>query len=160
MAAKKAMVSKLGGYTVFGLATLFGPGSVVAFFVFLFAGSPNLIRLELGEVGLLSFDAILCVVFFLQHSCMIRRSFRRWVGKRLPDHYDGAFFAIASGIVLLAFLVLWQESMTTVVTFQNSSRWFFHSLYFLCLAGFGWCLWALGSLDPFGIQPLFDHLRG
>ncbi|MCD6353574.1 MAG: isoprenylcysteine carboxylmethyltransferase family protein [Proteobacteria bacterium] len=151
---------KLSACILFVLSAILGPGTVVALFLFLYAGSPNLVNLKLSEPALLCVDALLCFAFFIQHSSMIRKSFRRWVTRLLPAHYDNAFFAIASGIVLLVLLLLWQESTHTLLSFQNSGWWFFRALFFLSLSGFAWCFWALGFLDPFGLKPFLNHLRG
>ena len=156
----RTLHTKPFAYLLFVLSVLLGPGTVVALFLFLYNGSLDLVNLKLREPELLVFDAFLCFAFFIQHSCMIRKSFRESLTRVLPTHYDNAFFAIASGIVLLILLIFWQESAHTLLSFQNSAYWFFRSLFFISLCGFTWCFWALGFLDPFGLKPFLNHLRG
>ncbi|UCE61419.1 MAG: isoprenylcysteine carboxylmethyltransferase family protein [Phycisphaerales bacterium] len=143
------------------MAWLIGSVSLVAFFVpFLFAGSLNLVDLALGETAKLAWDVLLCLVFFLQHSGMIRRSYRQWSGRFIPQQYDGATYTIASGVALLLLVVLWQESAHILAAPGGILRWLLRTIYFLSIAGFAWGMLALGSFDAFGVRPIIDRLRG
>ena len=151
---------RFSAYTSLGLAGLLGGGTLFLFMVFLYVGPMNWIRLELGETASLWLNACLCLAFFVQHSVMIRRSFRQRLGRFLPREFDPAFFAIASGVVLIVLIAFWQESSYTVANAAGFWSWLLRAVYFLCLAGFFWGMWALGVFDPFGVIPLRDHLRG
>lgn len=146
-------------YGILIVASLVGGGALALFVVFLFAGSPNLVHLGLGEAQVLWLDAGLCLAFFVQHSGMIRRAFRQRLARVLSARYDGAVYAIVSGVVLLAVIVLWQESASTVAVPGTSVRWLLRAFYFLSLAGFVWGIWALGFFDPCGVTPILAHLR-
>jgi protein-S-isoprenylcysteine O-methyltransferase Ste14 len=151
--------SKSTAYMVMSLAVLFGSGSLLAFLVFLLAGSPELIRLNLRASEVLWWDAGLSMAFFIQHSGMVRRSFRRWLARFLPEEYAGALYAIVSGIVLLAVIALWQKSSVTFLTVNGVLRWLFYIAYVLAIAGFIWGITALGAFDPYGLRPLLGRLR-
>jgi protein-S-isoprenylcysteine O-methyltransferase Ste14 len=142
------------------LAVLFGGGSLMAFWVFLLAASPELVSLNLGADEVLWWDTGLCIAFFIQHSGMVRRSFRQRLAHFLPAEYEGAVYAIASGIVLLILIALWQKSGTTFTVPRGVFRWLFHITYFLSFAGFIWGTRALGAFDPFGLRPILGRLRG
>jgi protein-S-isoprenylcysteine O-methyltransferase Ste14 len=142
------------------LAALLGGGTLLAFLLFLLAGSLNLVNLPLDETQVLWLDAFLCPAFFVQHSVMIRRSFRERLASFVSPQYDAALFAIASGVVLGGVLVFWQASALTLAAPQGMARWGLRAVYFLSIAGFAWGIAALGSFDPFGITPILDHLRG
>jgi protein-S-isoprenylcysteine O-methyltransferase Ste14 len=147
-------------YVVLSLAVLFGGGSLFAFLVFLLAGSPELISLNVRANAVLWLDAGLSLAFFLQHSGMVRKSFRRRLTRLLPEEYKGALYAIASGIVLLAVIVLWQKSSTTFIVVHGVFRWLFYLGYVLSFAGFIWGIKALGAFDPYGLRPILGRLRG
>jgi hypothetical protein len=79
------------------LAIVLGGGSLVFFF---WPGRPMLLHMRFSPAGALWWDALLSLLFFTQHSVMIRRSVRRRLATVNPARYDGAFYAIASGLVL------------------------------------------------------------
>jgi hypothetical protein len=74
-------------YLVIGLSGLLGVGSLVAFTVFLYAGSFGPVSFGLGHKGALWMDAGLSLLFFIQHSGM--RSEDRSVNG-LPDLFPGS----------------------------------------------------------------------
>jgi protein-S-isoprenylcysteine O-methyltransferase Ste14 len=147
-------------YVVLGMTGLLGGGTLFAFMLFLYIGPFELVKLGLGESTALWLNSCLCLAFFLQHSLMIRRSFRKAVARFLPAEYDAAFFSIASGIVLLLMLVFWQESAYRLGGAQGTVRLLLRGVYLLSFAGFIWGMGALGVFDPFGLIPILDHLRG
>jgi len=147
-------------YIVLGLAGLVGGGSLIAFMVFLFVGSLNLVDIGLDESKVLWLDAGLSLSFFIQHSGMVRKSFRQWLARFTPEEYGGALYAIASGVVLSVLIVFWKESAQTVVAPGGIFRWLFRAVYLLSLAGFVWGTRALRFFDPFGFRPILGRLRG
>jgi len=152
-------VNRLTAYLVLGLAGLIGGGTLLLFMVYLYIGSLKLVTLGLSESDILLLDAFLCLLFFVQHSVMIRKSFRERLARFLPSEYDSAFFAIVAGFVLLMLLVHWQESSYLIAAPQGILWWLLRAVFFLSLAGFAWSLWALGEFDPFGILPILNHLH-
>jgi len=151
---------RLTKYAMFGLAALLGPCALLVFALFLFAGSLDLVNLKMGETEKLWVDAGLCMAFFMQHSTMIRKSFRKRLVQLIPEGYSGVLYTIASSIVLLLLIVFWQESAYSLAMPHNVVRWFSRTLYFLSIAGFFWGVKALGFFDPFGLKAILDHLRG
>jgi len=143
-----------------GLARIFGGMSLLIFMIFLFVGSLSLLDMHLDESGVLWLDAGLSLLFFIQHSGMIRKPFRRWLARFIPEEYTGAIYAIASGIVLLLVILLWQTSTQTVVTLSGLLRWSLRAVFFLSLFGFYWGVKALRVFDPFGLRPILNRLRG
>jgi protein-S-isoprenylcysteine O-methyltransferase Ste14 len=144
-------------YLAAGSALLLGGGSLVVFTLFLFFGSFNLVNLGLGQGGVLLLDAGLSLLFFLQHSGMVRRKFRRSLATIMPEEYYAAFYAIASGAVLLAVIFFWQEGALLVAAPPGLLRWSFRVLFCLAIAGFLWCGLSLKYFDPFGIGPLLGR---
>ena len=86
-------------YVLLTLAYLFGTLSLLLWMVFLFHGSLNLVNLGLGEIPAFCLNACLSLVFFAQHSIMIRSSFRHWMARFVSTEYHNALYTISSGIV-------------------------------------------------------------
>jgi protein-S-isoprenylcysteine O-methyltransferase Ste14 len=154
------IMSKYTAYIMISLARILGGISLLVFMIFLFVGSLNLLDMHLSESGVLWFDAGLSLLFFIQHSGMIRKPFRRWLAGFVPEEYAGAIYAIASGIVLLLVILLWRGSTHTILTPSGLFRWSLHAVSFLCLLGFYWGVKALRFFDPLGLRPILNRLRG
>jgi hypothetical protein len=90
-------------YFVISATGLIGGGSLVLFLIFLYVGSFDWVNFGLKEPTVLAFDALLCFVFFVQHSTMIRKSFKNRLRKIIPSHYHGAFYSISSSTSKMEF---------------------------------------------------------
>jgi len=130
------------------------------FGVFLFFGPLPLVRMGYSEPVALAWDGLLSLVFFGQHSSMLRRGVRGQLARVIPAHYHGALYAIASGVVLIAVVVLWQPSSVLLYAFEGSSRWLVRGLFLLAMVGMAWGTLALGTFDPLGLAPLRVPERG
>ena len=146
-------------YTVMGLAYLLSGISLLPWVVFTVCGSFGAVDLRLGEWEKLLFNLGLSVAFFLQHSGMVRASFRQTIFKGINPAYHPALYAIFSGTVLLAVVLLWQRSSYPVFLASGAYRWFFYLLSVGALAGFIWGGIALGKPDMLGIRPIVYRLH-
>ena len=151
---------RLPAYLVIALALLIGDGALIAFMIFAFAGPPGFLDLGLGQREVLWFDAGLSLLFFVQHSGMVRNSFRRWTARFIPKEYDLAFYAIASGAVLLAVTLCWQETPRLLQAPSGVFRWSLRAVYWLSLPGLVWGVLSLRFFDPCGVWPIVLRLRG
>jgi protein-S-isoprenylcysteine O-methyltransferase Ste14 len=149
-----------GAYVIMILTCLIGGVSMLIWLVFLFHGSLNLVNLGLSEIASLGLNTCLCLAFFIQHSTMIRRSFRHWLAKFIGTDYHGAVFTIASGVVLLILVVFWQKSAHLLAAPKGILRWLLRTVFFLSIVGFNWGIRALGFFDPFGLSPILNSMRG
>jgi protein-S-isoprenylcysteine O-methyltransferase Ste14 len=156
----ESSASRFSAYMMLLLAYLVGAVSMLVLVIFLFNGSLNLVTLGLDETAALGLNTCLCLAFFIQHSTMIRRPFRRWLAQFIKPHYHGALYSIASGVFLLILVVFWQKSAHTLTAPQGILRWLLHAVFFLWFGGFYWGMRALGSFDAFGIAPILRYLRG
>ncbi len=152
--------AKFVAYLALVLAGLIGAASMLAFMVFLYAGPLGVVDLGLSATVLLAWDTLFCIAFFLQHSGMIRRSFRRGLARIIPPHYHGAVYTVVSGTVLLSLVLFWQESADTLINLQGPLRWIVRAAFFVSIAGLVWGVRAFGSFDAFGLDPILNHLRG
>ncbi|MFC1824756.1 methyltransferase family protein [Thermodesulfobacteriota bacterium] len=142
------------------VANVMGGASMLLFAIFLFIGSFRFVNMGLPEIPLLVWDGVLSIIFFIQHSFMIRRNFRARLSKYMPSHYNNAVFTIISGLVLTAVVVFWQTSTTVLYEFHGVFRWIARIIFFMAIAGIGWGVLALKSFDPFGRREIKAHLNG
>lgn len=151
-------MSKPLSVTLFVLALGLGLGSV-----FLFAGVPlgalRIVSPEWSLMTVLLWDVGLSMLFFLQHSGMIRKPFRAWLARFIDRRYHAVIYGIASGIALAAVVLLWQPSRAPLYDLTGVAR---HLSQGLSIAAFGFFVWGACSLrpfDPLGLVPLVAHLR-
>ncbi|HSN54442.1 MAG TPA: isoprenylcysteine carboxylmethyltransferase family protein [Candidatus Sulfomarinibacteraceae bacterium] len=150
----------VAGRVVVLAAKVLGVASLLAFALFLLAGPVRLVELGTGLTGALVVDAALSLLFFVQHSGMVRRSFRTRLEHWLPLPYHGAVYTIASAVALILLLVLWQPTGDVLVSVGPPWRWLLRGLFVVAVAAFVWGLDSLGSFDGLGVRPLKAHLRG
>ena len=153
-------MSKYTAYIMIGMARILGGMSLLVFIIFLFAGSLNLLDMHLDESEVLWLDAGLSLLFFIQHSGMIRKPFHCRLARLIREEYAGAIYAIASGIVLLLVILLLQTSTQTIITPSGFLRWSLRAIFFFSLLGFYWGIKSLRFFDPFGLGPIFNRLQG
>jgi len=146
-------------YLIIYSAVLLGGSSLIAFILFLLIGSFHILNLELSKIEILFVDTGLSLLFFIQHSVMIRKTFQQKATRFLPPHSYSAFYAIISGITLIVLIILWQKSSCSFGTITGIYRYLFRLLFFLSIAGFIWGMRALRFFDPYGIRPILYDLR-
>jgi methanethiol S-methyltransferase len=130
----------------------------IVFWFFLFRGSFTIIDLHMSEGSALLIDAFWSIIFFLQHSILVRPGIKRRLAKFIPEEYYSAFYGFTSGIFLLPVLILWQRSPTLIASADGIMYWILRVLFFLCSAGFFWGSQALGSFDMLGVKRLLRYL--
>jgi methanethiol S-methyltransferase len=140
------------------LASSVGVGSVVAF-----AGWPlGALRLTSpawSEPRVLAWDAALSMLFFVQHSGMIRKNIRARMAQSIPQIYLPAIYAVASGLALLLIVLLWQPSQVRILSLAGPARAVAHGLSVAAIGLFVWGMHTLRSFDPLGLGPVAGHLR-
>jgi protein-S-isoprenylcysteine O-methyltransferase Ste14 len=82
---------------------------------------------------------------------MVRRGHKAALAKLIPEYAHGAIYALVSGIVLLATVVLWQPTGTMLFELQGFWRWAVRGVFFLAIAGMAWGVSVLEAFDPFGV---------
>ena len=152
--------NRWGAYSVIILAYLIGGGSLLLFGAFLIAGPFTFIRFAISEAQALILNGVVSLVFFTQHSGMIRTAFRTWFACVIPSLYHPAIYAVTSGLALTAVVLLWQPSPRVLFRLQGNLQWLTRALSLLAIAGFIWGVRALRAFDPFGLVPILFRLRG
>jgi methanethiol S-methyltransferase len=158
--SRTSLHRKLISSSALVLGVLLGGASLLLFTIFLFTGPLQLVRMRLSERTVLAWDGFISLVFFVQHSGMLRTRFRARLSGIIPHYYHGALFAILSGAILIPVVVFWQSSSITLYELQGFPRWLARCVFLLAIAGFGWGAYALRSFDPFGIDSIRAHLTG
>jgi protein-S-isoprenylcysteine O-methyltransferase Ste14 len=141
------------------LSAFLGSVSLLAFGLVLALGPFEIVSLGLTVPSALAWDAVLCLVFFVQHSGMIRRPLRDRLGRFLSPHLLPALYSIASGVALLILIVLWQRA-PVLLTVDGGLRWALRGAFLLAGFGFLWAVHSLRSFDTFGLEPIRAKLRG
>lgn len=141
------------------LAAAIGISALIAFTIFLFTGPWKTLTLYEDTRHVLVFDLCLSMLFFVQHSGMIRQSFQTWFSRFFPAYYHGATFSIASGICLYCVTFLWQESAQTIATASDTLRLGMRVLFLAALGGIIWSYVILRSFDSFGLREIRCHLQ-
>jgi protein-S-isoprenylcysteine O-methyltransferase Ste14 len=141
-------------------AVLAGRLSLLGFVCFIFGGSLDLFQMHLPLSGWLVWDALLSLLFFVQHSGMIRRSFRERMANRISNRYHGAVFTLASSFALFLLVIFWQSSGSPLIDLRGPLRWLARGVFFAAAAGIGWGFWSLKGFDPYGVGSIKAHLSG
>jgi protein-S-isoprenylcysteine O-methyltransferase Ste14 len=144
---------KPGALMLVGGAYVLGGGGMLAWLAFLLLGPPVPWESGLGMTGRLTMDALLCLLFFFQHSLMVRREFRLRLTRMVRADFHGAFFASASGLCLLVLVLLWQPAGTASWTPPGWVRWTMLGIFLAAGAGTWWGSRALGEFDALGVKP-------
>lgn len=153
------LLEKACAWGVYLLAAGLGGASLIAFGMFLYAGPVGLVDFDFGIHGDLAIDTGLSTLFFFQHSWMVRRPVRRRLARRVKEHYLDAAYAIASGIVLLAVVMLWQES-GPILWQATNGFWWAARLIFVLAIGIGiWAGLSLKGFDSFGLRSIRHRFR-
>jgi protein-S-isoprenylcysteine O-methyltransferase Ste14 len=143
---------------IMALAAVLGGSSIA---LFAWDARPTLVPLTWPPGTALAWDAFLSLAFFVQHSGMVRRPFRARLARVLPARYDGAFYAICSGLALSLVVVLWQRVDIPVFRLEGAARWVAVALSgvavaLLLVSGYA----VRRTIDIFGLRPIRAHLRG
>ncbi len=155
-----AAVGLVGPRSTSFLSVFIGGGSLILFGYFLVVGAPFRIDIARSDAARLVFDSLLCLVFFVQHSGMVRRGAKERIARRLPAMYVPALYSIASGLALLVLVLLWQPTNLVLFRLPGAIRWVAAFLSVVALAGFAWGVLALGEFDSFGVRQLRAASRG
>ena len=144
---------KPGAFLLVAAAYVLGGGGMLAWLAFLVMGPLVPLNIGLGMAGVLFLDTLLCVLFFIQHSIMVRRGFRLWLTRTVRADFHGALYAAASGTFLLLLSVLWQPVGSVLWTPSGPIRWAMVMVFLAAGAGAWWGTRSLGDFDALGVKP-------
>lgn len=131
----------------------------IGLFVLTPPGSFRIYEPKWPVVTMLCWDALLLLLFFLQHSGMVRRGFRARLERFIPPWSYPAVYCIASSVALTAVVVFWQPTGRHLLVFEGLPLLILNGISLLAVVFFFWGAIALKGFDPFGLSPIRDHLR-
>ena len=123
-----------------GLAMI---ASMTFFAVFLWTGGFDLVALRPA----LAWDLALCLIFYVQHSGMVRKAFRVRLGC-----YHGVVYGLVSSAALTLLCLGWQRSSLVAVHLAGAPAWALRAVFLASWVGVAWCIRSLGQFDPFGVR--------
>jgi protein-S-isoprenylcysteine O-methyltransferase Ste14 len=131
----------------------------IVFFVARPLGALSLVHTHWSAPWILLWDAVLSMVFFLQHSGMNRQGFRARLSRWIAPRYHGAVYSIASGVALLLVLAAWQTTSPSIVVLQGLGRVVAQVVSALAFGLFVVSATSLLTFDPLGLRPITAHLQ-
>jgi protein-S-isoprenylcysteine O-methyltransferase Ste14 len=154
------------------VAVLFGLYGLICylifFVVFLYAiafigGLPVPKTIDTGTPGALVpslvVDALLLVLFAVQHSVMARPAFKRLWTRMVPAPIERSTYVLASSIVLAVLIWFWRPAPQAIWTVTGPGA---VALQVLFWAGWGILLTAtflLSHFELFGLQQVYNRMR-
>jgi protein-S-isoprenylcysteine O-methyltransferase Ste14 len=141
-------------YIIYYTTLFLGLSSQILFTVFAFIGPFSLFNFGFSFNQALLFDAALALLFFLQHSIIVRRSVKDRLSNLIPEELYSAFYSNTSAIALFIMILLWQPVTQTITSADGIYYWIMRALFVVSLAGFYWGVTSLGSFDPFGVKKI------
>ncbi len=141
------------------LAWILGAGSLVLFGVFLWTDNFGMIDLRLTPRSALLWDGSLCVLFFAQHSILVRRSVRSALRRIIPEYCQGLAYTFTSATALIVLVLLWQHSAMNLYALHGTPRWLLRVALLLVLVGFLWGVRSLERFDAFGIDAYLTQIH-
>ena len=105
-------------------------------------------------------NALLLLVFALQHSVMARPAFKAWLTKYIPTAAERSTYVLMSSLALILLFCFWQPMGGVIWDIQNSAGRVAAQVLFVL----GW-LTVLGTtmlinhFDLFGLRQVYLHLR-
>lgn len=106
-------------------------------------------------------DALLLLLFALQHSIMARPAFKRWWTKIIPEHLERSTYVLLASACLV--LVMWQWQPIGGVVWSVENEIAKNFLFFTFLAG--WLLvfastFLINHFDLFGLRQVWLYFQG
>ena len=154
------LMNRFSASLMMTLAVLLGGGSLALLGFFLLVGPVSQVRFRAPEAQILWWDGSLCLLFFIQHSGMIRRPFHTSLAQLISPDLHPAPYAIVWGVALAAVVLLWQPSSTIVWEIHGLFRLLPRLIAVLAIVGFIWGVRSLRTFDTFGLAPIKARLRG
>ena len=150
---RQLISQKPGAFLLVAAAYVLGGGGMLAWLAFLLLGPWLVLDLQFGIAGRLLIDTLLCLLFFTQHSIMVRRGFRLWLTQAVRVDFHGALYASASGFCLLILAGLWQPVGSALWTPPILIIWAMVLIFIAACAGAWWGSRSLGEFDALGVKP-------
>ncbi len=134
------------------LSVLIGGGSMIYFLFFLIFGTTLSIPVGMNSKSALMLDFGLSLMFFFQHSIMVRTKFKTILKKTIPEVMIPAFYSIVSGITLTCAVLFWQETGQPIFIPPIWIMSIMFGTFILAVFGIYWGVKSLPFFDPLGVR--------
>ncbi len=105
----------------------------------------------------ITIDTTLILLFGIQHSLMVRASFKRWIERYFSSAGIRVTYTIVSSIFLALIMIFWQPIDIKIWNFENGLwYWFFTILYFV---GWGVAIISTFLIDHFALFGLHQAYK-
>jgi protein-S-isoprenylcysteine O-methyltransferase Ste14 len=141
------------------LSVIFGSLSLLLFFHFVLFGPLNLIELDFNQSKTIIFNLLLSLIYFTQHSLMIRKSVRNTIDQYLPKETFYSFHSITSGLFLGLTFLFWQQTDLVIFSVSYPYRYLLFFLTAIAIAGLIWAVISLSNFDLFGRKQISNYLK-
>ena len=139
-------------YAIYYSTLFLGIGSQILFMLFLLIGPFIILNFSFSFNQALLFDAGLSLLFFLQHSVIVRKRVKDRLSNLIPDKYYSAFYSNTSGAALIIMVVFWQAVPQTIASADGVYFWMLRAMFVISITGFYWGVKSLDSFDPYGVK--------
>lgn len=141
------------------ISVILGSVSLLSFFHFVIFGSLNIVDFNYNGIEVIIFNSSLLLLFFVQHSIMVRRKIKSYIEKLIPKETFFAMHCICSSILLMLIFSLWQVSHIEIISFNLLLGYAFNSATVISICGLLWAIVSLKGFDPFGRKQIFNHIN-
>lgn len=145
---------KRTAYSLAFLSLFLGAGSLILFACFIFFGSFGLISLGMKPYSTVFFDIFLGLIFFFQHSIMVRKPFKKILSNIIHENSVDAVYAISSSIALIFVIIVWQDSGIIFFRLDGILRISVRMFFIVAMLGMVWTYAFFRGFDPFGVMRL------
>jgi len=146
-------------YAFLTLTVLTGVGSFLVFGRLLRDMGLGLFAFGWPPLAAAAFNSLLCLLFFVQHSGMVRRSFRRWSERWVPAWLSRTLYTFASAAALALLCLLWQTIDPAPYRLTGPLSLLLRAVSFLALLCFVWAFVSIEGLDAFGTNDVLARFR-
>lgn len=150
---------KWNAYAWITASIAIGGSSLLVITLFYYTNSINLNPLPMGEFTKLCFNTLLCLLFFSQHSLMVRKSFREWLKRYISEEFHMAFYSVVSGITLWIVIIFWQKSGIRLLDPPQVVHWMIRALFFSAVIIAMWSYRSINIFDLLGVRQIMNKLR-
>ncbi len=117
-----------------------------------------LIEITKDRFGAFLIDSLLVLLFGLQHSVMVRESFKRVISKCIKEPFTRAFYTIISSLFLGLIIIFWQPINIVVWQFEGFGVYITLGLYIL-----GWSIAVISTFlidhfELFGVHQIYRYI--